>query len=108
MKTLKKYAASLLAFFWILLGIPALAQNPAEIEMADQLRADGKIYVVVAVVAVILIGIFINMAFVYFVLKKTEWLGRLLGKAGLEILRKAFGLILLAIAVKLFRSNTGL
>lgn len=56
----------------------------------------------------ILIGIFINMAFVYFVLKKTEWLGRLLGKAGLEILRKAFGLILLAIAVKLFRSNTGL
>ena len=59
MKTLKKYAASLLALFWILLGIPALAQNPAEIEMADQLRADGKIYVVVAVVAVILIGIFI-------------------------------------------------
>lgn len=56
----------------------------------------------------ILIGIFINMAFVYFVLKKTEWLGRLLGKAGLEILRKAFGLILLAIAIKLFRSNTGL
>ena len=59
MKTLKKYAASLLAFLWILLGIPALAQSPAEIEMADQLRADGKIYVVVAVVAVILIGIFI-------------------------------------------------
>jgi len=56
----------------------------------------------------ILIGIVINMAFVYFVLKKTEWLGRLLGKAGLEILRKAFGLILLAIAIKLFRSNTGL
>src|SRR5690606_1893030 len=56
----------------------------------------------------ILIGIVINMAFVYFVLKKTEWLGRLLGKSGLEVLRKAFGLILLAIAVKLFRSNTGL
>jgi len=56
----------------------------------------------------ILVGIVINMAFVYFVLKKTEWLGRLLGKSGLEVLRKAFGLILLAIAVKLFRSNTGL
>ena len=59
MKTLKKYAASLLALFWVLLGIPALAQNPADIEMADQLRADGKIYVVVAVVTVMLIGIFI-------------------------------------------------
>ena len=59
MKTLKKYTASLLAFFWILLSIPALAQNPAEVEMADQLRADGKIYVVVAVLTVILVGLLV-------------------------------------------------
>jgi CcmD family protein len=59
MKMLKKYAASLLAFFWLLLSIPALAQNPAEIEMADQLRADGKIYVVVAVLTVILVGLLV-------------------------------------------------
>ena len=59
MKMLKKYAVSLLAIFWLVLGIPAFAQNPAEIEMADQLRADGKIYVVVAVLTVMLIGIFI-------------------------------------------------
>ena len=59
MKTLKKYALSLLAILWLALGIPAFAQNPAEIETADQLRADGKIYVVVAVVAIILIGLFI-------------------------------------------------
>ncbi|MBK0404502.1 CcmD family protein [Adhaeribacter sp. BT258] len=59
MKMLKKYAASLLAFFWLLLSIPAFAQNLAEIEMADQLRADGKIYVVVAVLTVILAGILV-------------------------------------------------
>lgn len=59
MKTLKKYTLSLLAILWLALGIPAFAQNPTEIEMADQLRADGKIYVVVAVLTVILIGIFI-------------------------------------------------
>ena len=59
MKMLKKYAVSLLAIFWLVLGIPAFAQNPAEIEMADQLRADGKIFVVVAVLTVMLIGIFI-------------------------------------------------
>ena len=59
MKTLKKYTLSLMAVLWLALGIPAFAQNPTEVEMADQLRADGKIYVVVAVVAVILIGLFI-------------------------------------------------
>lgn len=56
----------------------------------------------------ILIGIILNMIFVYFVLKNTSRLERLFGKAGLSILRRAFGLILLAIAIKLFRSNTGL
>ena len=56
----------------------------------------------------ILIGIILNMIFVYFVLKNTARLERLFGKAGLSVLRRAFGLILLAIAVKLFRSNTGL
>ena len=59
MKMLKKYAASLLAFFWLLLSIPVFAQNPAEIEMADQLRSDGKIYVVVAVLSIILAGILV-------------------------------------------------
>jgi multiple antibiotic resistance protein len=56
----------------------------------------------------ILVGILINMLFVYFVLKNTDRLERLLGKTGLNILRKAFGIILLAIAIKLFRNNTGL
>ena len=56
----------------------------------------------------ILVGIILNMIFVYIVLKNTDRLERLLGKSGLAVLRRAFGLILLAIAVKLFRSNTGL
>ncbi|EDM35805.1 putative transmembrane protein [Pedobacter sp. BAL39] len=56
----------------------------------------------------IIVGIVINMCFVYFVLKNTSRLERLFGKAGLNVLRKAFGIILLAIAIKLFRNNTGL
>jgi multiple antibiotic resistance protein len=56
----------------------------------------------------IIFGIIINMIFVYAVLKNTLRLEKLLGKTGLNILRKAFGIILLAIAIKLFRHNTGL
>jgi multiple antibiotic resistance protein len=56
----------------------------------------------------IVVGIFLNMIFVYIVLKNTAKLERLFGKAGLNVLRKAFGIILLAIAIKLFRTNTGL
>jgi len=56
----------------------------------------------------ILVGIVVNTLFVYLVLKNVKWLEKLLGKTGLNILRKAFGVILLAIAIKLFRSNTHL
>ena len=56
----------------------------------------------------ILVGIILNMLFVFFVLKNTNRLEKLFGKSGLNILRKAFGVILLAIAIKLFRNNTGL
>jgi multiple antibiotic resistance protein len=56
----------------------------------------------------IVIGILLNTLIVYFVLKNTYRLEKILGVTGLNILRKAFGVILLAIAIKLFRSNTGL
>ena len=56
----------------------------------------------------IVIGIALNTTIVYLVLKNVKWLEKLLGKSGLSILRKAFGVILLAIAIKLFRSNTHL
>jgi multiple antibiotic resistance protein len=56
----------------------------------------------------IVVGIVLNTLFVYLVLKNVQWLEKLLGKTGVGILRKAFGVILLAIAIKLFRSNTHL
>jgi len=56
----------------------------------------------------IIVGIVLNTLFVYLVLKNVQWIEKLLGKTGVSILRKAFGIILLAIAIKLFRSNTHL
>jgi len=56
----------------------------------------------------IIVGIVLNTLFVYLVLKNVKWLEKLLGQTGVNILRKAFGVILLAIAIKLFRSNTHL
>ncbi|WP_028297408.1 MarC family protein [Olivibacter sitiensis] len=56
----------------------------------------------------IIIGILINIGIIYLVLKNTYRLEKILGKTGLAVLRKAFGIILLAIAIKLFRTNTGL
>ena len=55
----------------------------------------------------IIIAIFLNMIFVYLVLKNTKYLEQLLGPGGINIIRKIFGVILLAIAVKLFRTNAG-
>jgi multiple antibiotic resistance protein len=53
----------------------------------------------------ILVGILINLVIVYIVLKSLSLLERLLGKGGLIAIRKFFGVILLAIAVKIFGSN---
>ena len=53
----------------------------------------------------IIIAIVLYMIVVYAVLKNTERIERFLGSGGLSILRKVFGVILLAIAVKLFFAN---
>ena len=53
----------------------------------------------------ILVGIVLNLAFVYLVLKTSHWIERQLGKAGEDVLRRVFGVILLAIAIKLFKAN---
>jgi len=55
----------------------------------------------------IVISILVNLVFVYLVLRNTYRLEKLLGVGGINILRKVFGVILLAIAVKLFRTNAG-
>jgi len=56
----------------------------------------------------IIIGIFINLVVVYLVLRNLYRVERFLGVAGISILRKVFGIVLLAIAVKLFRTNIGI
>ncbi|PIQ48249.1 MAG: hypothetical protein COW03_11390 [Cytophagales bacterium CG12_big_fil_rev_8_21_14_0_65_40_12] len=53
----------------------------------------------------ILIGIIVNLAFVYLVLKSTNWLEKKIGQGGISVLQKVFGIILLSIAIKLFKDN---
>jgi multiple antibiotic resistance protein len=53
----------------------------------------------------ILLGIVVNLAIIYIVLKSLSWIEKLLGPGGLLAVRKFFGVILLAIAVKIFSSN---
>ena len=55
----------------------------------------------------VLIGILINLVIVYLVLRSLNYIARLLGPAGLTAIRKFFGVVLLAIAVKIFTSNVG-
>jgi multiple antibiotic resistance protein len=53
----------------------------------------------------LLIAILINLIIVYLVLKSLGYIARLLGAGGLIAVRKFFGVILLAIAVKIFATN---
>jgi len=53
----------------------------------------------------ILLGILINCVIIYSVLKSLKWIEHFLGPNGMAVVRKFFGVILLAIAVKIFGSN---
>jgi multiple antibiotic resistance protein len=53
----------------------------------------------------LLAGILINLLVIYIVLKSTKRIEKTLGKGGLMVLRKFFGVILLAIAMKIFKNN---
>ena len=53
----------------------------------------------------IAVGILLNLIFVYAVLKSTTWLEKKLGKTGVDVLRRIFGIILLSIAVKIFKTH---
>ncbi|MBE7641356.1 MULTISPECIES: MarC family protein [Salegentibacter] len=53
----------------------------------------------------IIVAILINIIFVYMVLKSSNRIERVLGSQGISVIRKVFGVILLAIAVKLFATN---
>lgn len=82
------------------LAFPLLA-GPGVFTTLLAIRAEYKIENIIA-------GIVINLVFVYIVLKRTEYIEKWLGRNGLTILRKIFGIILLAIAIKLFKTNIGL
>jgi multiple antibiotic resistance protein len=53
----------------------------------------------------VLLGIFLNLIFIFIVLKTMDYIERILGPAGMIAIRKFFGVILLAIAVKIFSTN---
>jgi len=53
----------------------------------------------------IFFGILINCVVIYIVLKSLKWIEKFLGPNGMTVIRKFFGVILLAIAVKIFGSN---
>ncbi len=53
----------------------------------------------------IIIGLLLNMLFVYFVLRATDKVEQVISKSAIYLLRKFFGIILLAISVRLFTAN---
>mgnify|MGYP000336095512 CR=1 FL=1 len=53
----------------------------------------------------IIVAVILNVIFLYIVLKTSSKIERLIGPTGIQIIRKVFGVILLAIAVKLFAHN---
>lgn len=55
--------------------------------------------------AEITIGIILNLLFVFVVLKKTDIIEQILGSGGVNVLRRVFGIILLALAIKLFKAG---
>ena len=75
-----------------------LIAGPATFTALLSMRADYSILD-------ILIGLFLNMVIVFVVLKNLKYMEKLLGQGGIYVLRKFFGIILMAISVKLFTSN---
>ena len=79
------------------LAFPLIA-GPGSLTTLLSLRAEFKI-------ENIIVAIILNVIIIYIVLKTSSRIERLIGKNGISIIRKVFGVILLAIAVKLFAHN---
>ena len=79
------------------LAFPPIA-GPGSLTTILSLRAEYDI-------TNIIIAIFINMLIIYIVLKTSKKIETIIGQNGIKIIRKIFGVILLAIAVKLFATN---
>ena len=61
MKYSRKITLNILTAFMLFIPFIASAQNPADVEMADSFRSDGKIYILIAVMTIILLGLFIYL-----------------------------------------------
>lgn len=72
MNTMKRVSLFILMLMALSGKLLAQAAEVDAVPMADKLRADGKIWVVVAVVAIVFAGIAINMLRIDFKLKKIE------------------------------------
>ena len=79
------------------LAFPLIA-GPGIMTTILALRAEFETVNIVA-------AILLNIIFVYIVLKMSSKLEKILGEGGLGVIRKVFGVVLLAIAVKLFATN---
>jgi len=79
------------------LAFPLIA-GPGSLTTLLSLRAEFK-------VENIIVAILLNVIFIFIVLKTSSRIERFLGTNGINIIRKIFGVILLAIAVKLFVAN---
>lgn len=75
-----------------------LVAGPGTLTTALSLRAECGVENIIVAIA-------LNMLFVFFVLSKIKFAEKLIGQNGIYISRKFFGVILLAISVKLFTSN---
>jgi multiple antibiotic resistance protein len=100
----------------MILGIDLFRHDPQEktgsiVPIAFPIIAgSGTLTTIISLKAIytfenILMGILFNLVFVYIALKSTGFIERILGKPGLLLIRKFFGIVLLAIAVKLFKTN---
>lgn len=100
----------------MILGIDLFRHDPQEktgniVPIAFPIIAgSGTLTTIISLKAIytfenILIGVLFNLVFVYIALKSTGFIERILGKPGLLLIRKFFGIVLLAIAVKLFKTN---
>ena len=79
------------------LAFPLIA-GPGSLTTLLSLRAEFRI-------ENIIVAVIVNVIVIYIVLKTSARIERIIGKNGISITRKIFGVILLAIAVKLFTAN---
>ncbi len=81
------------------IAFPIIA-GPGSLTTLLSLRAEFEVFNIV-------MAVLFNILVVFIILKSTTLMSKILGKSGIAIIQKVFGIILLSIAVKLFATNVG-